>query len=118
MTPVGEYRKTPAFGLGISLGPAPGNSLNLMLVFSCTSLLSSKYRHRTELDKKLLDRTVMDRTVLERTVMGRTVLDGTVLDRAELEEKNTTKQNSTVLSNTPSVSRNMAQPAGARSSGG
>ena len=57
------------------MGYALGKSLDLILVFSCTSLLLSKYRHRTELNKKLLDRTVMDTTILERTVIGRTVLD-------------------------------------------
>ena len=77
------------------MGCALGNSLVPMLVFSCTFLLSSKYRHRKDLDKKLLDRTVMDRTGLEKTVMGRTVLDGTVLDGTELEK---TLPNRTVLS--------------------
>ena len=43
LTRVGEYRKIPVFGLRSSLG----NSLNLMLVFPCTPLLSSMYRLST-----------------------------------------------------------------------
>ena len=42
LTPVGEYRKYQYSVSGVPSG-ALGNSSDLMLVFSCTPLLSSRY---------------------------------------------------------------------------
>ena len=47
LTLVREYRKIPASVLGVPSGCALGISLNLMLVFLCTPLLSSRYRLST-----------------------------------------------------------------------
>ena len=47
LTRVGEYRKYQHSVSGVPLGCALGNSLELMIVFPCTPLLSSRYRLST-----------------------------------------------------------------------
>ena len=53
---------------------ALGNSLDLMLVFYCTPLLSSRYRLSTELSSTVLSSSVRSSTALSRAALSSTVL--------------------------------------------